>query len=237
MPKYLEPMNSMPRHTFRPAALGLRAVRPAGRAAAVGVLLACVLAGLAVPHPLRAATPAVSEAVVQRTIMPDAGPSSFAISFPEGVSLCFDPVRLGINYAWLGTVDLDPAWTGKNIVPAKVNGRIFYREPTSPVLRLGDRSRPPAIQFQGYALRGGHPEFHYTLDGHPVRESLHPLPDGTGFERRFRVTLPPGVDCWLLGEVQPNATMTLGDGRPLGEGATHFVGGGVIEFTVVTRAR
>ena len=227
----------MPQQCLRVAASGLGASRPGGRNPAALLLLACVLAGLALPCPLGAAAPAVPELVVQRTIMPDAGPSSFALSFPEGVSLCFDPVRLGLNYAWLGTVDLDPAWTGKNIVPARVNGRIFYREPASPVLRLGARSHPPAIQFQGYALRGGHPEFHYTLDGHPVRESIHPLPDGTGFERRFRVTLPPGVDCWLLGEVQPNAVMSLGDGRPLGEGATHFVGGGVLEFTVVVQAR
>jgi hypothetical protein len=73
------------------------------------VLMLLLLPGVGQSADRTTVGPAAPGAIIQRTIMPDAGPSSFAVSFPEGVSLCFDPVRLGINYAWLGTVDLDPA--------------------------------------------------------------------------------------------------------------------------------
>lgn len=107
----------------------------------------------------------------------------------------------------------------------------------SPLLRFKDGTRPPEFQFHGYELRGGYPEFHYSLDGHPVSEWLRPLPDGRGFARHFRVDLPAGLKCRLMPDAQPGAIMTLGDGRPLGEGAGHFVSGGRLEFTVIVRSR
>src|SRR5690606_11192326 len=66
---------------------------------------------------------------VYRTMMPDAGPSAFAVRFQEsGVALCYDPVRGGVNYVWNGGFDLKPTVSGKINKLAVVEGLPFYQE-------------------------------------------------------------------------------------------------------------
>src|SRR5690606_20771913 len=67
--------------------------------------------------------------IVQRTFMPESHPGSFAITFPSGPGVCFDPVRGGINYIWDGDfVDLRPRWLTKQGEPPRIFGQVFYRE-------------------------------------------------------------------------------------------------------------
>lgn len=130
------------------------------------------------------------EPIVERTLMPDAAPSSFAVGFPNGVGFCFDPVRGGLSYAWRGGfVDLTPArpGIGKFIQPVKLPGEPVYRETGPFPLRRGDRHRVPEVVFKGYRLHATSVEFHYTVDGIRVSETVSPRAAGEGVVRRFRI--------------------------------------------------
>jgi hypothetical protein len=146
---------------------------------------------------------------VQRTYMPDAHPGSFAITLPNGPSVCLDPVRGGINYIWDGDfVDLRPRWLTKQGAPAGIFGEIFYREKMWQPLRLGSPNREPNFHFRGYTLKDGTPEFHYSIDGREVHETIGPGSDGTGVRRHFRVG-PGTAPLWLNLEPQPDAEVVL----------------------------
>src|SRR5687768_7645481 len=80
---------------------------PMGRSKTCPTCLIALALLLATTIPLRA------EVQVERTFLPDAAPSSFAIGLPGGVNFCFDPVRCSVSYAWTGDyLDLTPARPG-----------------------------------------------------------------------------------------------------------------------------
>lgn len=175
------------------------------------------------------------EPIVERTFMPDAAPSSFAVGFPNGVGFCFDPVRGGVSYAWRGGfVDLTPArpGIGKFIQPVRLPSAPFYRETGPSPLRRGERTRGAEAVFQGYRLHPASVEFQYTIDGVPVSEDVSLRPGGDGLIRRFRIGRG-GTDSrwWYV----PGAI----DGLPPRTGTAHvesgafrFDPGGAREFTL-----
>src|SRR5690606_18398820 len=143
--------------------------------------------------------------IVQRTFMPESHPGSFAITFPSGPGVCFDPVRGGINYIWAGDfVDLRPRWLTKQGEPPRIFGQIFYRETAWQPLRLGAPTDEPEFRFRGYVLGAGGPEFHYQIDGREVFETLEANADGTGLTRRFRVGAGRGP-LWIRIEPHTDA--------------------------------
>lgn len=126
---------------------------------------------------------------VQRTFMPESHPGAFAITFPEGVGVCLDPVRGGVNFAWEGDfVDLRPRWLTKQGAPARIFGPVFYTEKTWQPLRAGAPGADSTWRFKGHVLRDGVPEFHHDVAGRKVTETLRALADGSGFTRTFTVT-------------------------------------------------
>lgn len=140
--------------------------------------------------------------VVQRTFLPESHPGAFAITFPEGVGVCLDPVRGGVNFAWEGDfVDLRPRWLTKQGAPARIFGPAFYTEKAWQPLRAGAPGANSSWRFLGYALRDGAPEFRYTVAGREVAETLRALPDGTGFTRSFTVAAGQ-APLWLNLEEQ-----------------------------------
>lgn len=147
--------------------------------------------------------------VVQRTYMPESYPGAFAITFPGGPSVCFDPVRGGINYIWAGDfVDLRPRWLTKQGASARVFGEIFYQEKLWGPLRLKAPGHASNFQFRGYALTAEGPDFHYQIEGREVHETLSALREGSGIRRKFRVD-PGEGPLWLNLEPQPGAEVTL----------------------------
>ncbi|MFM7748924.1 MAG: hypothetical protein ACKPB0_00730, partial [Opitutaceae bacterium] len=107
--------------------------------------------------------------VLQRTFLPESHPGAFAITFPEGVGVCLDPVRGGVNFAWEGDfVDLRPRWLTKQGAPARIFGPAFYTEKTWQPLRAGAPGANSSWRFRGYALRDGAPEFRYAVAGREV---------------------------------------------------------------------
>lgn len=155
-------------------------------------------------RPIPGARPAV-----QRTFMPESHPGAFAITFPEGVGVCLDPVRGGVNFAWEGDfVDLRPRWLTKQGAPARIFGPVFYTERTWQPLRAGAPGADSTWRFKGHVLRDGIPEFHYDVAGREVTETLRALPDGSGFARLFTVAAGKSP-LWLTLEDQPGAELTL----------------------------
>jgi hypothetical protein len=153
-----------------------------------------------------------AEVLVYRTMMPDCGPSSFAVALTPDLGFSFDPGRGGVNYVWQGEfVDLGPTWKAKINKPADLRGAIVYRESVRYPLRLGESNREPKFEFKGYALSPGAVEFHYIVDGVFVREEIRATPNGRGLVRRFQVSEP--VAAWSYAvEAQPGATIS----SPLG---------------------
>lgn len=126
--------------------------------------------------------------VVLRTYMPEAAPSSFAVSFSNGVNVCFDPTRGSISYAWVGPgVDLSTTrpGNGKLIKPAILQGDLAYVESDQNPLRVGKSGGASSVVFKGYQLMSGGVVFHSIVDGVAVSEEIRPREDGKGFSRRF----------------------------------------------------
>ncbi|MFM9092817.1 MAG: hypothetical protein ACKOUK_13895, partial [Verrucomicrobiota bacterium] len=159
-------------------------------------------------RPVPGATPHL-----QRTVLPDAHPGSFALTFPEGVGVCLDPVRGGINYLWAGEfADPRPRWLTKQGAPARLDGPVWYREPAEPAWRTSPGGPAAAWRFRGHSTRDGMPEFHYEVAGRTVTEHPGATPDGRGLERRFTVE-PGNAPLWLRLVPQPEVLIEVTGAR------------------------
>jgi len=131
--------------------------------------------------------------VVSRTFLPDCGPAAIAVGLPGGQSYCFDATACRLRYAWRdGFVDNTDQWAGKGYLWGKVVGRIYYRAPAAPWLRLGRPEHIPNPRWHGYRLVHGYPQFQYSLDGVEVSELVRPRPGGAGLEISFEIPSASG---------------------------------------------
>lgn len=215
-----------------PHPFGMRALRfisapfPARQIVAVVLLTTGALTAALPATPTPAGT-----VLVHRTMLPDCGPSSFAVALGPNLGFSYDPGRGGINYAWLGEfVDLGPTWKAKINQPAEVQGTIAYRESVRFPLRLTRGGAEPKYVFKGYVLLPDAVEFHYLLDGVPVREEIRASADGRGLVRRFRVDTPVAAWSYAL-EPQPTARISSGGGK-WNEARTALTAPGSREFSV-----
>jgi azurin len=133
-------------------------------------------------HPYKTAPP-----YLYRIFMPDAGPAAIAVSLPNQLSYCWDAGSCRLRYAWQGEF-LDPKnyFDKKAEKYAKIMGTIFYRDLTTYPLKFSP-DKNPIVDFKGYKLIAGYPEFHYTIDGRDVYELIKPKEDGSGLIRAFKV--------------------------------------------------
>lgn len=203
-------------------------VPPGGRrGVARWLLLGAVIAATAVPGTW-GGEPGVA---VYRTMLPECGPSSFAVALGPGLGFSFDPGRGGVNYVWQGEfVDLGPTWRAKINQPADLRGPIIYRESVRFPLRLGVTGREPKFEFKGYALQPDAVEFHYLLDGVLVREEVRASAKGRGLIRCFRVDEPVSGWSYAL-EPQPGVKASV-PGGAWNEARTALVAPGGREFAL-----
>ncbi len=160
-----------------------------------------------------AGSPGGSGVAVYRTMMPECGPSSFAVALGPQLGFSFDPGRGGVNYIWRGEfVDLEPTWRAKINKPADLRGEIVYRESGRYPLRLSRSQSEPKFEFKGYILLDDAVEFHYLLDGIFVREEIRATSNGLGLIRRFQMSEP--VAGWSYAvEPQTMARVSSAEGN------------------------
>ena len=131
--------------------------------------------------------------LVSRTFLPDCGPAAIAVGLPGGQSYCFDAGTCQLRYAWKGGfVDNTDQWDGKGDQWSKVVGRIYYRAPARPWLRLGRPDLLAEPRWRGYRLVHGSPQLLYTLDGVAVKETIRPRAGGAGLQIAYEIASAPG---------------------------------------------
>lgn len=187
---------------------------------------------------------------VQRTYMADAHPGAFAITFPGGPGVCYDPDHGGVAYVWAGDyVDARRWYTARHGAAmkefaARYAGEVFYREDLTPALRSGGPTDSADWRYLGFQMRGDHPEFRYKVGGRIVTESLQATADGLGIVRRYTVGPGEGPLSVSIGRqdrtpaTEDKASVTV-DGAMMTENGDRVrfdpAGGG--EFTVTIRRK
>jgi hypothetical protein len=217
----------MPGSKSAPSRLSCRTPIWGARPGALLLGLLVVLAGAAAGESARE-----SRAVrIHRTWMPNAYPSSFAVGFPGGLNVCFDPIRANVIYAWAGDfVDLQPTVNGKIPRDAVIRGTIFYQPRTVSGFRPAIADVPAEIRYKGYRLEEGFPEFHYEVNGVAVAELIRPAPDGSGILRQFRVAAGNRA---LIYQPDSGSALTRGSGPAEWSGeALQLPGKAAVVFTV-----
>ncbi|HZO86512.1 MAG TPA: hypothetical protein VFC26_14930, partial [Verrucomicrobiae bacterium] len=125
-------------------------------------------------------------------------PRSIAVGFPGLNSFVFDAQLCRLRYAWSGDfLDVKPVWSDRGGSQARILGSKYYTAPNVFPLRIGDPDSEPKVEFKGYNLLNRFPQFHYRVDGVPVREWITPLTNQLGIRRTFRIQ-NPGKDVWFI---------------------------------------
>lgn len=105
-----------------------------------------------------------------RLFMPDSNPASVAIMLPGELNLCWDAAACRPRYLWRGAgVDISAYWKGNGSGRVKLVGDKVWSAGSGSPLRFST-SATPVVDFKGYALVQGYPEFRYTIDGVAVKE-------------------------------------------------------------------
>ena len=119
--------------------------------------------------------------VVYRTYLPGASSRAIAVGLPGGISYGFDATECRLLGFWSGGfLDMEKSWTGFGGWYASVLGETVYQAPAHFPLRIGssddpdmgDPDKKPTVQFKGYRLVQGQPEFRYQFDGHAVTHRI-----------------------------------------------------------------
>ena len=148
-----------------------------------------------------------------RTFMPDAGAAAIAVNLPDSLSYCWDAGACRLRYAWKGKflshMDL---WKRKGDETARVAGQVFFRDETDYPFRIGKERTVPTVQFKGYRLVEGYPEFHYLIGGITVYERIKPADQGRSLVRIFRMT---GVTqtIWFLKRPDKGVVISASKGK------------------------
>jgi azurin len=112
--------------------------------------------------------------VVDRIYMPDSGPASIAVGMEGDHSYVFDAGACRLRYAWTGGyIDAAPQFEAAGSLFANIVGRVYWRDTlTTAPIRFNSPTNEATSKFLGYKLTDGLPTFRYTLDGHPVTETI-----------------------------------------------------------------
>jgi azurin len=117
--------------------------------------------------------------MVRRMFMPDAGPASIAVALRGRQNFCWDAGDCRLRYIWEGGfIDAERYFKSKGQSNATLPGTPWWTAAPGFPLRLDGRS-PQRVEFKGYHLRDGIPQFEYIVDGVPVRERIAEIKDGS----------------------------------------------------------
>lgn len=118
----------------------------------------------------------VERPFVMRAFLPNAGPAAIAVALPDDLNYCWDAGNCRLRYAWSGAfVDPRAMLNSNGSRFTRILGPEFWSsgggETTYAIKTENPDAKP---NFKGYRLRDGIPEFHYTLDGLKITETLTP---------------------------------------------------------------
>lgn len=140
----------------------------------------------------------MDEPVIVRSFI-DGGPArSIAVGLPGGVNYLFDAEACYVRFGWTGMfLDVGPnvgvsagdrggGWS-------KILGDKFELGDSGFPLSLGERDARQVVKFAGYRVRGKDaPQFHYTIDGKRVTQTIRAVPARVGLQYDFEFDAPPG---------------------------------------------
>ena len=126
---------------------------------------------------------------VQRMFVPDAGPAAIAVALNGTQNYCFDAGNCRLRFVWDGPfLDASAHFRGNGARLADLGNDPWWMGNAFP-LRFGDaQSVPKTLQFLGYQVEDGIPEFRYRAGQQEVFQRV--LPSEKGISIRFRL---PGV--------------------------------------------
>ena len=126
-------------------------------------------------------------AIVHRTFMPDSSPAAIAVSLPGGHSYCWDAGNCQLRYAWRdGFIKKNGSFGRWRILPT-IEGRVYLRERNFPFRFKSEEKGSPEINFLGYRLIDGIPQFRYQYGKAEFTELIVKLPGKSGLLRKFTV--------------------------------------------------
>jgi mono/diheme cytochrome c family protein len=176
------------------------------------------------------------EPIVFRTFIQDSSPRSIAVGFPGLNSFVFDAQLCRLRYAWSGDfLDVKPVWSDRGGSQARILGAKYYTAPNVFPLRIGDPDSEPKVEFKGYNLLNKFPQFHYRVDGVPVREWITPWTNQLGIRRTFRLQ-NPGKDVWFIAPKPSQGRLACPNGDPI-EGRVRIPQRDAMAFDVTVLAR
>jgi hypothetical protein len=168
---------------------------------------------------------------VQRMFMPESGPASIAVALPGKQNYCWDSAQCRLRYTWTGTfLDASEHWSGNGKALATIPEKPWWTAPQNALALRFDQqeSAAPKLQFRGYRIQEGLPEFHYTANGRTVYQSVTELGDGAGIVIQYKIPDPPEKTFLLLGK---NASFKASTGE-LREGVLHLSTDQARQFTL-----
>ena len=137
-------------------------------------------------------------AIVHRTFMPDSSPAAIAVNLPGGHSYCWDAGACRLRYGWRGGFIQKNGSFGRWRTLPTIEGLVYFMEDRFP-FREKDRALPH-VQFEGYRIIDGLPEFRYRAGNLKVSEYLAKLPGKSGLIRRFNIE---GAANGIVWEIDP----------------------------------
>ncbi|MBT7924434.1 MAG: hypothetical protein HN627_09240, partial [Opitutae bacterium] len=127
-------------------------------------------------------------AVVHRTFMPDSSPAAIAVSLPGGHSYCWDAGNCHLRYAWRdGFIKKNGSFGRWRTLPT-IEGRVYFRERNFPFRFKSHAKGSLEINFLGYSLIDGIPQFRYQYGKAEFTELIVKLPGKSGLLRKFTVS-------------------------------------------------
>jgi mono/diheme cytochrome c family protein len=175
-----------------------------------------------------------NEPVLLHCFLTDVSPRAIAVGLPGQASYAFDAYTSELRYVWTGPfLDVKSIWTLRGAEPVKILGQKCYTAPAEFPLRFGDSSAMPRVQYLGYDLIKGYPQFRYDVNGVIVRELIK-TDEGAGATNNLACHFDLGAvekDVWFNGG--PDATV-IGAVAPApdSKGWWKIPGGAAVRFTV-----
>ncbi|HEV7924835.1 MAG TPA: hypothetical protein VGR14_05740, partial [Verrucomicrobiae bacterium] len=164
----------------------------------------------------------------------DVSPRAIAVGLPGKISYAFDAYTSQLRYVWTGPfLDVKSMWTLRGAGPVKILGQKCYTAPAEFPLRVGDPAATPRVQYLGYDLIQGYPQFRFDVNGVLVRELIN-VQEGGGAANKLACHFDLGAvdkDVWFNGGPEATVAGALAP-SPEAKGWWKIPGGSSVRFTV-----